>query len=60
MLDRPAKDVQKALVAKGVLTGTSEEPNILRLLPPLTVTEGEVAELRAALAEVLAGAAVAA
>lgn len=58
VLDRPAKDVQKALVVKGVLTGTSEEPNILRLLPPLTVTEGEVAELRAALAEVLAGAAV--
>ncbi|TPW20986.1 MAG: argD [Elusimicrobia bacterium] len=58
VLDRPAKDVQKALVAKGVLTGTSEEANILRLLPPLTVSAEEVAELRGALADVLAGAAV--
>ena len=58
VLDRPAKDVQKALVAKNVLTGTSEEANILRLLPPLTVNADEVAALRAALAEALAGAAV--
>jgi acetylornithine aminotransferase/acetylornithine/N-succinyldiaminopimelate aminotransferase len=60
VLDRSAKDVQKALVAKGVLTGTSEEPNVLRLLPPLTVTAAEVGELKAALTEVLSGAAVAA
>lgn len=60
VLDRPAKELQKALVAKGVLAGVSEEPNILRLLPPLTVTADEVGVLRAALAEVLSAQAVAA
>ncbi|MDE2291398.1 MAG: aminotransferase class III-fold pyridoxal phosphate-dependent enzyme [Elusimicrobia bacterium] len=59
VLDRPAKAVQTALFEKGVLAGTSEDPAVLRLLPPLTIGEAEVAELRAALADVLAAEAVA-
>src|ERR1700722_13744965 len=32
-LSRPAKEVQAALLAKNILTGTSGDPHILRLLP---------------------------
>ena len=34
-LDRPARDVQKALLAKDILAGTSGDPQVLRLLPRL-------------------------
>ncbi len=37
-----AKSVQLALQAKGVLTGTSDDPSILRLMPPLIITEAEI------------------
>ena len=41
-LDRPAKPVVAALREAGVLTGTSGgNPNQIRLLPPLTLTESE-------------------
>ncbi len=51
--DRPAKSVRDGLLAKGILTGTSEDPNVLRLLPPLTIGISEVTLLREALFEVL-------
>jgi acetylornithine/N-succinyldiaminopimelate aminotransferase len=35
-LDRPAAEVQRALFGQQILTGTAGDPNILRLLPPLS------------------------
>lgn len=45
----PAKDLQKALLEQNILTGTSGDPNVLRLLPPFTLKEAEVDLLAAAL-----------
>ena len=45
----PAKDVQKALLDQNILTGTSGDPAVLRLLPPFTLKEAEVDLLAAAL-----------
>ncbi|MFA6028404.1 MAG: aminotransferase class III-fold pyridoxal phosphate-dependent enzyme [Elusimicrobiota bacterium] len=55
VLDRPAKAVQSALVGRGVLTGTAEDPRVLRLLPPLIIGDAEVELLRAALSDTLGG-----
>jgi acetylornithine/succinyldiaminopimelate/putrescine aminotransferase len=49
---RPAKQVMKALLDRDILTGTSADPHVLRLLPPLTLQRDHVDLLRAALAEV--------
>ena len=54
VLDRPAADVQRALFAKRVLTGTSTDPHVLRLLPPLTFSTAEAGLLLDALGAVLA------
>jgi acetylornithine/succinyldiaminopimelate/putrescine aminotransferase len=51
---RPAKEVQSALMDKGILTGTSGDPHVLRLLPAYILNEGHVDQLRAALATVAA------
>lgn len=40
-LGRPAAAVQKALFERRVLTGTASDPEVLRLLPPLTFSELE-------------------
>lgn len=40
-LDRPARSVQQALFERGVLAGLSEDPAVLRLLPPLVLGEDE-------------------
>ncbi len=53
-LVRPAREVQAALLAKGIITGTSQDPAVLRLLPPLLLGEGEAAQFTAALEEVMA------
>jgi acetylornithine/succinyldiaminopimelate/putrescine aminotransferase len=45
----PAKEVQKALFEQNIFTGTSADPNVLRLLPPFTLKEAEVDLLAAAL-----------
>jgi acetylornithine/succinyldiaminopimelate/putrescine aminotransferase len=45
----PAKEVQKALFEQNIFTGTSADPNVLRLLPPFTLKETEVDLLAAAL-----------
>jgi acetylornithine/N-succinyldiaminopimelate aminotransferase len=50
----PAKDVHAALLARGILTGTSSDPQILRLLPPYILEEEHVDLLRDALAEIAA------
>jgi acetylornithine/N-succinyldiaminopimelate aminotransferase len=49
---RPAKDVQRELLARDVLAGTASDPHILRLLPPFTLREEHVAVLAAALASI--------
>jgi acetylornithine/N-succinyldiaminopimelate aminotransferase len=51
---RPAKEIQAALMAKNILTGTSGDPNILRLLPAYILNEGHVDTLSDALAKISA------
>jgi acetylornithine/succinyldiaminopimelate/putrescine aminotransferase len=53
-LDRPAAEVQQALVRRRILAGTATEPSILRLIPPLSFTRQEADALLAALGEILA------
>jgi acetylornithine/succinyldiaminopimelate/putrescine aminotransferase len=49
----PAKVVQKALLDQhDILTGTSGDPNVLRLLPPFILKESDVDLLAAALAKI--------
>jgi len=51
---RPAKEVQAALLDKNILTGTSADPRILRLLPAYILNEGHVDQLTDALARISA------
>jgi acetylornithine/N-succinyldiaminopimelate aminotransferase len=51
---RPAKEVQAALLEKNILTGTSADPHILRLLPAYILNEGHVDILSDALAKISA------
>lgn len=52
-LDRPAAEVQRALFARRILTGTSGDPAVLRLMPPLSMSRAEADVLLAGLREVL-------
>ncbi len=52
-LDRPAVEVQRALFAHRILTGTSTDPYTLRLLPPLSFSQAEADHLLSALTAVL-------
>jgi acetylornithine/succinyldiaminopimelate/putrescine aminotransferase len=47
----PAKAVQAALLERNILTGTSSDPAVLRLLPPYILEEAHVDLLRAALVD---------
>ncbi|HJS22657.1 MAG TPA: aminotransferase class III-fold pyridoxal phosphate-dependent enzyme [Steroidobacteraceae bacterium] len=47
--ERPAKDVQRALLERDILAGTSADPQVLRLLPPFILEESHVHLLREAL-----------
>ena len=51
---RPAKEVQAALMEKNILTGTSGDPNVLRLLPAYIMNEGHVDQLSDALSKIQA------
>ncbi|CAN5718501.1 aminotransferase class III-fold pyridoxal phosphate-dependent enzyme [soil metagenome] len=53
-LDRSAAEVQRALFARRIVTGTASDPRVLRLLPPLSFSAGEADLLLAGLEEVLA------
>lgn len=53
-LDRPAAEVQRALWQHRILTGTSTDPNTLRLLPPLSFSADEADLLLRGLRAVLA------
>jgi acetylornithine/succinyldiaminopimelate/putrescine aminotransferase len=51
-LDRDASEIQKKLLQKGFVVGTSRS-NVLRLLPPFVITRPALKAFLAALAEVL-------
>jgi acetylornithine/succinyldiaminopimelate/putrescine aminotransferase len=52
-LARPAIEVQRALFGHRILTGTATDPEVLRLLPPLSFSQDEADILIAGLREVL-------
>ncbi|MDH3804728.1 MAG: aminotransferase class III-fold pyridoxal phosphate-dependent enzyme, partial [Gammaproteobacteria bacterium] len=47
--DQPAVEVRDALLQHDILTGTSSDPNILRILAPLVLEAGHVDQLAHAL-----------
>lgn len=49
---RPAKDVHADLLKRGILTGTSGDPNVIRILAPYVITSEHVELLRAALQDI--------
>jgi acetylornithine/N-succinyldiaminopimelate aminotransferase len=49
---RPAKEIQAELLARGIVAGTSADPRVVRLLPPLVLTEAHVDTLARTLAEI--------
>ncbi len=49
---RPARDIQAALLDRDILVGTSSDPQIVRLLPPLTLEKQHVAKLVSALCDI--------
>jgi len=49
---RPAREVHLEILEKGIFTGTSADPHIVRLLPPLVLREEHVDTLAAVLAEI--------
>lgn len=49
---RPAKEVYLELLEKGIFSGTSGDPHIVRLLPPLVLKDEHVDALAQALAEI--------
>ncbi|HMA33164.1 MAG TPA: aminotransferase class III-fold pyridoxal phosphate-dependent enzyme [Chloroflexia bacterium] len=53
VLDVPAKTVQQAALDQGIILGTSADPQVLRLMPPMVVTEADVAHLVAVLDSIL-------
>jgi len=48
---RPAREIQAELLECGILTGTSSDPQVLRLLPPFILEDEHVELLRDALHE---------
>ena len=52
-LERPAAEVQRALFAHHIVTGTSADPEVLRLMPPLSFSRAEADILLTALGKVL-------
>jgi len=50
---RPARELQQALFGRRILTGTSSDPQVLRIMPPLTLSVQEADVLLGGLREVL-------
>lgn len=50
--DRPAIEVQRELLERDILAGTSADPRVLRLLPPLVLKAAHVEKLAAALEDI--------
>jgi acetylornithine/succinyldiaminopimelate/putrescine aminotransferase len=53
--NRPAKDVRDALLEHDILTGTSADPDVVRILAPLVITDDHVDRLAGALAAIPGG-----
>jgi acetylornithine/succinyldiaminopimelate/putrescine aminotransferase len=53
-LGRPAAPVQQALFARRILVGTASDPEVIRLMPPLSFSLEEADVLLTALEEILA------
>lgn len=51
--DRPVEPVIEALRARGVLVGGSKDSHVMRVMPPLTASDDDVATFSAALYEAL-------
>jgi acetylornithine/succinyldiaminopimelate/putrescine aminotransferase len=51
-LPAPAKDVRRSSWSRTFLVGTSSDPNVVRLLPPLTLEKQHVAKLVSALSDI--------
>jgi acetylornithine/N-succinyldiaminopimelate aminotransferase len=49
---RPAKEMLEELLKRGILVGTSADPQVMRLLPPLTLERTHVHALLNALADI--------
>jgi acetylornithine aminotransferase/acetylornithine/N-succinyldiaminopimelate aminotransferase len=60
VLNRPSKPVRDALLGRKIIVGGADDPNVIRLLPPLTVGAQEIGLLRDALERIFAAEAVAA
>lgn len=52
-LERPAAPVRKDLLDRGYITGDAKLPNVIRLLPPLVISEQQILAFGETLAEVL-------
>ncbi len=52
-LGRPAREIQHALFVHKVLTGTSADPTVLRMMPPLTFSQDDADQVLTALQKVL-------
>jgi len=50
--DRPAVEVRDALLDHDILTGTSSDPDVLRILAPLVLEPGHIAHLAEALRDI--------
>jgi acetylornithine/N-succinyldiaminopimelate aminotransferase len=50
--NKPAKQIHAALLERGILAGTSADPDILRLLPPFVLEASHVEILRDALLDI--------
>ena len=53
--NRPASEVRDALLGQDILTGTSSDPRVLRILAPLVINEEHVDHLARALAAIPGG-----
>jgi acetylornithine/succinyldiaminopimelate/putrescine aminotransferase len=53
--DRPATEVRDALLDQDILTGTSADPKVLRILAPLVIDEEHVDHFARALARIPGG-----
>ncbi|HLO98351.1 MAG TPA: aspartate aminotransferase family protein [Fimbriimonas sp.] len=49
----PAAQLQKELLQRGIIVGTSKQPNTIRLMPPLNMPAFRVETLRSALTQIL-------
>ena len=50
--DRPATEVRDALLDHDILTGTSSDPEVLRILAPLVLQDTHIHHLAEALANI--------